>query len=69
MIEPSKQSEAGCSAREAAVLYVKNAAHSVASGNGSAVYAAAPTVNSAIRHKKIPPKDFDGENVKKTSKH
>ena len=63
MSETTTRSEAGCSAHATAVLCVKNAAHSVDSGNGSAVYAAAPTVNSAIRHKKIPPKDFDGENV------
>ena len=57
------RSEAGCSAHATAISFVKNAVHSADFENGSAVFVDAPTASSATRHKKIPPKDFDGENV------
>lgn len=57
------RSEAGCSAHATAISFVKNAAHSADSENGSAVFVDAPTAILEIRHKKRPPKNFDGENV------
>ena len=56
-------SEAGCSAHATARTCARSAAHSADSENGSAVFVDAATASSATRHKKIPPKDFDGENV------